>query len=431
MAFQRIFSRRNAFLVSKTLNLVAITANSFVLVYVLVRILSFDLYPAAVLISSIGTYIMATDLGYSGFVYYRTRQSFLKDAKPHGSEAEVFILYMAVALIAAALVSAGIAVFLPVSPLMRTALSLYFLSIVLALPWNLLRRITAAVDLYLSFEVYEAVRRLFFLGVAICMLAGLPFIAFTLICLCAWLISFVVAIRILSNKREMALINSSPKAIIRHFKENSENIWQSGSLTITEFAIYNFPYVAIPFLFSDKTFIIAFDIFYKIIRFGGVSYAVPAESYLPTQTRAFYAHDRINVLHYYRIVMLLGLLPLGMATLALFGVGDQLFTALLSRTGLVDLSMRISMAIMLSAMLLKESSGIFLFGTGNYKRLSPLAFITLGLMAFLVAATWLLQLSFHSFMYAYVAIYCLHATIYTVYLHHFLSAAQQEQRRLA
>ena len=421
-AGRAVLSGRNAFLVLKAFNLVVITAYSFELIYVLVRILSADLYPVAVLISSLGVYIMATDLGYSGFVYYRTRQSFLDRGAPHGSEAEVFVLYSAITVAAALAMAIGLEVFSSIPAGLRIGLSLYFFSIVLALPWGLLRRIAAAVDLYLAFELFELIRRLFFFASAASMLAGLPLAAFGGLCLAAWAVAFTVAIGMLRRRRGMVLTTSSAAAVRQHIRLNYRNIVHSGLLSLIEFVIYNYPYIALPLLYSDKSFIIAFDIFYKVIRFGAVSYSVAAETFLPSQTRAFYAKDTVRVMRHYRTVILLGLLPLGVSLLVLFGFGDRVFTILLSRGGVIDLSLRVSMAVMLIAMLLQSSAGTFLLGTGNYRQLSRLALISLGLMAGLVAGTWALGLSFHSFMSVYVAIYIVHTVIYTVYMVQFLQS---------
>jgi hypothetical protein len=147
MSLRGALTSRNVLFILKAMNLVVITAYSFEMVYILVRVLSIETYSIAVLISSAGIYIMASDLGYSGFVYYRTRQSFLTRAEPHGSEAESFALYMIIALAAAAAMATALFLFFPVPVSLRLAFSLYFLSIVLALPWGLIRKIAAAVDL--------------------------------------------------------------------------------------------------------------------------------------------------------------------------------------------------------------------------------------------------------------------------------------------
>src|ERR1700677_3762390 len=114
---------QHAFFIFKALNLVLITTYSFELVYVLVRVLSLNFYPIAVFISSLGVYVMATDLGYSGFVYYRLRQSFLGTGEPYESLAEAFLIYVAVALVAAAAVAVGIKFVPNLPPDIRFALS--------------------------------------------------------------------------------------------------------------------------------------------------------------------------------------------------------------------------------------------------------------------------------------------------------------------
>jgi hypothetical protein len=404
----------------KTLNLFVITFYSFALVYVLIRVLPQNLYPIAVLVSSFGVYIMATDLGYSGFVYYRTRQRYLQKTEPDGSESEVFNLYMAVALVAAA-VGCGLILTVVNAPLsLRLSLSLYFLSIVLALPWGLLRKVAAAVDLYLPLEIYEFARRVLFLVWAGAMLAGLPFWAFCLLCLITWGVAFAGVQRML-RRHGVAIGASSPPAILRHLGDNYMNIGRSGALTLIEFVMYNFPYMIVPLLFSDRMLIVAFDIFYKIVRFGAVSYAVSAESFLPPQTQAYYMNNRSGVLRYYYLALLVGLLPLVAAATILLVLGESVFSMLLARAGVIDHGMRVAMTVMLGAMLLQNSAGTFLVGTGNYSPLCRLASITLILMGIGVLATWQFSLTFDHFMALYVSAYCLHALFYSFYLFRFLS----------
>jgi hypothetical protein len=387
-----------------------------------VRVLSLNFYPIAVFISSLGVYVMATDLGYSGFVYYRLRQSFLGTGEPYESLAEAFLIYVAVALVAAAAVAVGIKFVPNLPPDIRLALSLYFLSIVLALPWGLARKIAAAVDLYLSFEIIEFARRLFFMIVAALMLAGLPFISFSVICLLAWAVAIACAVHMLHRRRRIVLVKSSRAKILLHVLANYRNIWQSGSLTLIEFVIWTFPYMVIPFLFTDKSFIVAFDIFFKVVRFGATSYSVPSETFLPPQTRAFYLRDRAGVTRYYLVVVLIGALSLSIAIGVLLGFGDRIFTVLLSRGGVIDKSMRVSMAAMLAAVLFQAAAGSFLVGTGNYAWPTRLASITLTLMASVVVSTWGLRLSFGSFMNLYVLVYFVHALFYTALLFRLLGS---------
>jgi O-antigen/teichoic acid export membrane protein len=415
--------RRHGFFILKSLNLAVITVYSFALIYVLIRVLAQPVYPFAVLVSSLGVYIMATDLGYSGYVYFRTRQSYLQTGTPYGAEAEVFMLYFGVALAAAAVMAVVLSTLGTIPAGTRIALSLYFLSIVMNLPWALLRKIAAAVDLFLEFELFEFIRRSFFLGTAALMLHGLGFTPFCLVCLAAWAVAFAMAILLLARQRGIRLLRGSPGSVARHLRASYRNIWRSGSLTLIEFVIYNFPYVVIPLLFADRSYLIAFDIFYKVVRFGAVSYSVPAESLLPPQTRAYYAQDRPRVVRLYGATLGIGLLPLAAALVLILGFGDGIFTTLLSRGGVVDEALRIAMAVMLVAMLFQNAAGTFLVATGNYGQLCRLACITLTLMAGGVLANWLFGLSFQWFMTMYVAAYCAHAAFYSFYLPRFLADA--------
>jgi hypothetical protein len=413
---------QRAFFILKALNLILITTYSFELVYVLVRVLSLKFYSIAVFISSLGVYVMATDLGYSGFVYSRIRQSFLRPGEPHESLAEAFVIYVAIALVSAAAVAVGIEFVVNVPFGVRIALSLYFLSIVIALPWGLIRKIAAAVDLYLQFEIIEFVRRLFFMIVAALMLAGLPFSSFSAICLLAWSVAVAYAIRMLYKRRGIALIKTSSAKILQHVLANYGNLWRSGSLTLIEFVIWTFPYIVIPILFTEKTFIVAFDVFFKVVRFGATSYSVPAETFLPPQTRAFYLRNWKGVARYYVLVLLIGAVSLFVAVGVLLGFGDRIFAVLLSHGDIIDKSMRISMAAMLAAVLFQAAAGCFLVGTGHYAQPTRLASVTLTIMASVVVSTWGLQLSFSSFMKLYVLVYFVHALFYTALLFRLLGS---------
>lgn len=411
--------QKQVLFVLKTLNLAVITVYSFALVYVLVRVLSLALYPTAVIMSSIGAYVMATDLGYSGFLYYRLRQSFLKGSSEDHAVSEVLTLYGAVTLGSALLMAAALMLLFDLPTAARAGLSVYFLSLVMALPWVLLRRVAAAVDLFLQFEAYELARRVFFLAMALAMLAGLPFLVFSLICLLAWAVAFAAVFRLLRS-RGIPVRPSPPPAILRHLRQNWRDVGHSGALTVIEFAIYNSPYLAIPFLFHDKITIVAFDVFYKVVRFGGVAYGVPAETLLPSQTRAYYAGDRRGVLRTFYANLLLGAVPLAAATALVLLFGNTLFTVLLSKSGIVDESLRIAMVMMLAAMLFQNSAGTFLLSTGNYRSLSRIALLTMILVGAAMAATWTASLPFETFMFAYVGIYCLHALLYCLYLWRFM-----------
>lgn len=422
----RLVSSRQVLFVLKTLNLAVITVYSFALIYVLVRVLSLDLYPTAVVMSSIGAYVLATDLGYSGFLYYRLRQRFLRESEEEeDAVSEVLTLYAGIALAAAAVMAAVVLLFLSAPLEARVALSVYFLSIVLALPWMLIRRISAAVDLFMRFEAYELVRRVFFLGMALAMLKGLPFFAFCLICLAAWGMAFAAGVHMLRS-RGIHVSASPPSAIFMHLRDNWRDVGHSGSLTLVEFVIYNFPYLVLPALFHDRIAVIAFDVFYKVVRFGAVSYGVPAETLLPGQTRAFYAGDVRSVKRHFYLNLALGAVPLLAAAVLVLLFGDRIFAVLLSKGGIVDENVRIAMVIMLAAMLFQNSAGTFLTGTGNYRQLSRLALVTATLMAAAVAATWWLGLSFAAFLFLYVGIYCLHALLFCAYLLRFLVKKRPE-----
>jgi len=66
--------QRQVLFLAKALNLGLITVYQFLLIYVLTRAVGASVYPFVVFLASIGSYILSTDLGFSGFVYARVRK---------------------------------------------------------------------------------------------------------------------------------------------------------------------------------------------------------------------------------------------------------------------------------------------------------------------------------------------------------------------
>lgn len=408
-------------LVLKASNLVSITVYSFALIYVLVRVVTPEFYPAIVLIAAVGNYVLAADLGYAGVVYASVRKAYVEGTLEHRRAfiVEALNVYLLIALAAAAVVAVGISLMGGVAPDLKLALSIFFLSIVLSMPWSLFRKTAAAMDLFIESEIIELCRRCFFLGLAASMLAGLPFLAFGLACCLTWVVAFGVMM-VLVRRRGVKLAPVPLQQLGRHLAENRVHVFRSGWLTGGEFMIYNFPYLAIPALFHDPMRLVVFDVFYKIFRFGAVAYAVPAETFLPHQTRAYYNGEIGKVMKYARLILLIGLVPLAGAAGILLLFGDPFFHRLLDGAATVDGATVAAMIAMLAAMLAQVGAGTFLVGVNQYARLGRLALITVSLMAVLTVATAVLRLPFQTFLWGYVAVYGVHALMFQWTLNRFV-----------
>ena len=212
------------------------------------------------------------------------------------------------------------------------------------------------------------------------------------------------------------LFHFAPVAtLVSHIINNKSHIAKSGRFTILEFIVYNYPYLILPFVFHATQAIIAFDVFYKIVRFGTVAFAVPAETFLPYQTRAYYEGRQDVVTGYAKRVMALGLMPLIAASTILLVFGGEMFHHLLKHAAVITISLRVAMVGMLAAMLFQTASGTFLVGIGEYVGLGRVATITACLMAALVVVCRATGSTFEVFIGGYVAVYAIHAIMFQLY----------------
>jgi len=403
---------RILFFALKACNTAFVASQTFITIFVLIRVLPHNVYSSSLLVISIAMYVMATDLGYSGYVYFWLRQEFiqLRQIKDWQASSEAFTLYIAISAVAALLVGGSIVAFADMELEYRLGLAAYFASAVAALPWMLLRRIAAAVDLYLEFEIFEFGRRLSFLLLSLAMLLGLTLLGFSLLCMLAWLIAFWIAVRLLNRKRaQLRLVRILPA--LAHARTNFPHIARTGMFSLLEFAILNFPYVLVSAQYLAES-LIAFDVFFKLARLGQFAYSVPAETLLPSQTAAYHTKDRRALVRNFFRMLALGsaaLIPLG-AIILVFG--DPLFTLLLKRGDYVDQQLRIDIVLMLSATLLQMSAGTLLTGTGKYSLLIKVTMVTFALMSVLVGSVLWAHISFDNFMAGYVLVYFAHALLF-------------------
>lgn len=399
---------RIGFLALKLANLGLVTLYSFGIIYVLVRIVPPGFYPWMVLLASIGGYILATDMGFSAYVYAEVRRDFLADRMDGADDlvSQAVTLYLALALAAALIAALVIPMFAPRG--LALALILYFATIVLPLPWMLIRRVAAAVDLYVAMEALECTRRAAFCLLAATMLFGVSLLGFALACLAAWAIAAAAAWWLL-RRHDFRLSLGSPRRIARFWRANRSGVIRSGRFAALEFFIYNFPYIAIPLIFHGPADLVSFDLFNKVSRFGGAAYSVPAEVFCPPQTRAYYAGDGEGVARYQRLTWLVGAVPLATGATLLAVFGGPVFTRLLAGTHPVEPLVRVAMILMLAALLLQSSAGGFLVSVGRYDELAAVAVITTLLMLGVMTATALGGIAFPIFLLLYVAVYFFHA----------------------
>jgi hypothetical protein len=377
---------------------------------VLVRSVPPGFYPWMVMLSSIGGYVLAADLGFSNYVYVVVRRRFLT-GEMFGAEnlvAQAASLYLIIA--AAASLVAGVVIRLVAPPELWLAMLGYFATIVLPLPWMLVRRAAAAIDLHVQIETLECIRRGIFCLFGATMLAGVPLIGFVAMSLVGWVVAMGWAWALL--RHHGFHLHPGPPRIRAFLGENREGVIKSGRFTALEFVIYNFPYLLIPVMFHGPADLVGFDLFNKVTRFGGAAYSVPAEAFTPQQTRAHYEGNVDGVRHYQRLMWAVGAIPMAIGVLLLLFIGGPLFDRLLNGVHAVPMEVRVAMAVMLALLLLQSSAGGFLLSVGRYDEVSRVATVTVTLMAADVLATMLFGLSFPTFLLLYVAAYGVHAMLF-------------------
>jgi len=404
--------KQKLYLALKAANLVLATVWSFALVFVLIRVLGHDDYATAILLSALGSYVMASDLGFSSVVYQRVRQAFLDG---HGERLRpmavtAFGLYGAIVLLAVTVIATQ-AQRLGSEPL-HLAFVLYFAGFVAALPWNIVRSVAAATDNYLRYETAELLRRVLSLGSVLAMLAGMSFTAYTVTVLAIWLAAYAYALPAVTASLQLRSLKRSdwqPRLMLR---ENQRQMGSASVFSLLEFAIYNFPYLALPWLLRLPAALIPFDVFFKVTRFGAQAYQVANEGTLPASTRAIHGANPHALTRVVATSLGLSAVPcLGGALLIGF-FGEPVFGLLLKDATLVTETMRWCMVAMLVCMMFQATAGTLLLNTGHAPLLMRISAMVAGCMLAMSAAAWAADASLDTFMTAYVAIFALGAVTY-------------------
>ncbi len=152
---------------------------------------------------------------------------------------------------------------------------------------------------------------------------------------------------------------------------------------------------------------------------------MPAEAALPHQTRAFYTGRWREVLLYFGGIIGIEMIIFACAAAVILGAGGPMFTALLSKGGIVTPAIRLAMTGMLGAMIFQVAAGSMLINTGLQGRLAQLSLISCALMALLVVMVAVARWPFPRFLGGYVAVYWLHTVLYLVCFAWFMARSRR------
>lgn len=397
--------RQLVYLALKALNLVLATALSFGLVFALIRKLPEEAYTIFILVSALGTYILATDLGFSSVVFARLRKAFLEDRI--GEARPIVVGTIVIYGLVVVLAQLGFSAFLlpgRIPPDWRLAFGLYFLVLLLPLPWNVIRAVAAGSERFLLFESVEAIRRLGMVVLILAMAKGLPFETYAWIALGLWVLAYAVLLTVMIPV--VGLPSGREDWNVRKvLSESKGQLGGAGVFALCEVGVYNFPYLIIPTLFHSAAALVAFDIFYKITRFGASAYLVANEGLLPAQTRAIHQGVGRTIVRNILVCVGISALPCLIGVLAVSVFGDLVFKLLLSDAARVPVDARAGMAVVLVAMLFRAASGTLLLNTGKSELLARIALGEVVAMGLMTLACAVLNASFAQFLWCYVAIF--------------------------
>ena len=403
--------RRKLLMLLKAVNLGLVTLYSFVLIYVFARILPVEFYTKVVFVGSVANYVLAADLGFSAFLYASVRREFLSGRLSTSSDdistsVSIYFVVIVVALLVLTVVLASDG---SVSS-EELSLALYFAAVVPGLPWTLFRRLTAALDQLLRFELIELARRTA-ITIAICsLLLGVDFKVYCLVTLAIWAMAYASAY--VSLRKAGIRLSWRPGDFGTFLRQNRGGLGRSGLFTGAEFVLYNGPYLAIPFMFADPTAIVVFDLFYKVTRFSGLSYSVAIDAFLPAQTRAWHANQVGLIRPSVRRVALICLAPLLAGAAGILLLGDYVFGRLLPSPYQVTPIVRYCMVAMLAGGLVHATAGGVVIALGRFGAGLRIAACTLALLALAMALTAMLGLSFEEFLVLYVTAYWCHGLLF-------------------
>lgn len=394
----------------KGLNSALNAISNFVLAYVLVRAIGLDAYAVMASLLAIAALVLQSDLGITGLAFFQLRSHFLAETGTSGASRDdrdlvvtIVTIYIAIGVISVLFLGGALATGLvPVAP-HGVAYLLIFAGAVCALPRMALRVAVNARDGFVWTEIVDLGRRMAILAAAVAMLLGLSFISYGALNLSAWVLS-IAALIALSRWYGFARAHGALRRGMDLLRREVRGIRATVLLSLADFIITVFPYYLLAAA-RDATAVVAFDMFYKVTRFGVLTYMIGAETVLPGQTRAAHEEDAAGLIRATMKGFVVGLLPMicGMLAIALFG--EKIFGVILNHNGIVSPAMRIAICAMFAFTLIQATCQIVLIGVGRFEELARRASTTLAGMALISTLMVLFQWSSDTFIVAYVIVY--------------------------
>lgn len=397
---------------------VAAVASGLMQTFVFAHVLDPHRFSIFIIIGALGVSLWLFDLGAAKILYVRQRAAFLKRddsmSVPQQSTA-VIAVYAAMVLVATGGCFALMAMQESVPTIDAAHYALFLSFSALNLVWYPLRNISSAIDEYFRFEALEAVRRLGHMGLMLTMLIGLSLTDFLLLANLLWFVLIGAAFSRLSERRALSRrIDTVWTGLTTFWRENRRDILSGGSYALADFAIYNFPYVAVPVLFGLGAPTIILDTLFKVFRGLSLLYGPGLDPLVPQQTRAFAGGDRAMLGKATATSAVLCALPTLALCVALLVAGDTLFALLLGQSASIPLAAILLLIGLLIANLTQSVASNLLLHTGFFRQIARVASYTCLAMAVMTAAVFAAGLSFVAFIAGYTAVYAGAAACYVL-----------------
>ncbi|MGF1454811.1 MAG: hypothetical protein ACFB6R_05460 [Alphaproteobacteria bacterium] len=400
------------YLMLKAGNIALAGAWGFAQVYALVRILDLKDYSIVVITTAVGAYVLATDLGLSAVLYTRVRRAFLEGRMREEANFAVtsLVIYGTIAVLAAIAFYGVVTVFSIGSRDLHVGFAAHLLVMALALPWALIRVTMAASDRFLMFESVEFGRRIVIVALPFLMLLGVSYVTFVFMALAVWIAVFSIFLPLFFRTFDLKLtglkLNFGPFMNAR----TGQVKWAS-AYGLQEFFLYNAPYFIVPIISRDPRDLIAFDIFFKITRFGISGHHAINEAMAPVLTRSLHAGNTSSAFRTIGLILLLSFFVAVVGSVTVTQFGDLTFELLLDDEALVPDIVRAAMAGFLVAGAMNMCNASILLFKASYTLLASASLISLTAVAIWAGVIWIFEWGFLPFMVGYTVIYATRSVI--------------------
>jgi len=288
----RLESRPGLLGAAKLLNVVLGMGWGFVVTFVFVRLLPLDEFRTFLLLIAFANFTVSAELGLTSIAYSRMRRDRIAGEGAFRSEEIVALFWLMAGLILLGACLIGLAM---AGGLIPTRHPLLFIAFYGVSAVNLLavlaRRVLAALDHNLWWEILDFARRATGIGLLLASLVGLPIVESVLLQLALSLLLLWMGLH--TVHRSLAMTAGRWLGVRRgvaHMREHYlADFGRTGALTLFDVAAYNAPYFTIAAATQDVRPMLLFDFAFKMSRALSAVIRALVETTLPGLTRAYFS----------------------------------------------------------------------------------------------------------------------------------------------